>query len=170
MKKLRNEVGLSQIELAKLANISQAHVAKIENDKVDPRLSTVNRILIVLSKREKQTVCEEIMNKDIIFVKTETLVKKIMSVMRSSGISQIPVFEKGKLVGSIREMSLVKNMGRSLRDLRAEDIMEGPFPIVDAEDPVEMLPSLLEVHPAVLVSRRGKISGIIAKSDLIGMK
>ena len=168
MRKLRLERGLSQIELAKLANISQAHVAKIENEKVDPRLSTVNRILLVLSKKEKHTACRELMTKDIISVKPNTSVKKIISIMKSSGISQIPVFDKGNQIGSILETTLVQNIERNLNNLEAEDIMGSPFPVVDVEDPVDMLPPLLEIHPAVLVSEKGKFRGIITKSDLLG--
>ena len=42
IKGLRVEAGISQTELARLADISQAHIAKIETEKVNPRLSTVN--------------------------------------------------------------------------------------------------------------------------------
>ena len=50
MRQLREEAGLSQTELARLAKVSQAHIAKIEGEKVDPRLSTVNRILFILRR------------------------------------------------------------------------------------------------------------------------
>lgn len=49
IKKMRIEAGLTQNELARMIGVSQAHIAKIENEKVDPRLSTINKILQVLS-------------------------------------------------------------------------------------------------------------------------
>jgi len=170
IRKLRKERGLSQTELSKLANISQAHIAKIENEKVDPRLSTVNKILLVLSKKEKRIRCGDIMTREIISVKPSTPVKKIVALMKSLGISQMPVFEKGTHTGSILETTLLHNMERNLEHLEAKDIMERPFPVIDAGDPVDILPPLFDIHPAVLVSEKGRIRGIITKSDLIGMK
>ena len=45
IKKLRREQKISQAELAKLCNISQQHVSKIENNKIEPRLDTFILIL-----------------------------------------------------------------------------------------------------------------------------
>lgn len=170
IKKMRMERGLSQTELARLANISQAHIAKIENEKVDPRLSTVNRILLVLSKREKQIRCGDIMTRDIISARSNTAVKKIMAVMKASGISQIPVFDSGTQIGSICETTLLHSIDKNLEHMEAKDILDSPFPVVDSSDTIDMLPPLLDVHPAVLVSEKGKIRGIITKSDLLGVK
>jgi predicted transcriptional regulator len=170
IKKLRAERGLSQTELARLAGVSQAHVAKIENGNVDPRLSTVNKILVVLSKKESVAKrCGEVMSR-VMFAGTETPVKKIVAIMKSSGFSQIPVIEKGTQLGSISEETLLHNIGRKLGMLHAKDIMDRPFPIVDSSESIEIIPSLLEAHSAVLVSEKGKIVGILTKSDLLGMK
>lgn len=169
IRKLRIERGLSQIELARLAGISQAHVAKIENEKVDPRLSTVNKILLILSKREKVTKCSDIMSR-IMSVRPEIPVKKLIDIMRSSGFSQVPVIEKGMQIGTISESTLLRNMHKNLDHLEAKDIIDKPFPIVHSEDTIDILPSLLDIHPAVLVSDKGKILGIITKSDLLETK
>jgi len=53
IKRLRQKVGLSQTALAKKAGVSQAHIAKIESGKVDPRFSTVEKILQCLKEEEK---------------------------------------------------------------------------------------------------------------------
>jgi predicted transcriptional regulator len=170
LKKLRLERGLSQTEVARFADISQAHVAKIESGKVDPRLSTVNKMLLVLSKRERiSRTCGEIMSR-VIFVKPDTPVKKVIDVMRSSGYSQMPVMQKGLQLGSISEETLLHNMDRKLGRLRARDIMDRPFPIVDSRDAVDSMPPLLDTHPAILVSEKGKIVGIITKSDLLSAR
>lgn len=166
IRRLRNERGLSQTELAKLANISQAHIAKIENEKVDPRLSTVNKILIILSKKEKIVKCSEVMSR-VMSIKPETPVKKIVTIMKSSGFSQLPVIERGRQVGVISEATLLRNMDKNFEHLEARDILDRPFPVVDSEETIEILPPLLDIHPAVLVSEKGKIKGIITKSDLL---
>lgn len=170
IKKLRMERGLSQTELAKFADVSQAHVAKIESGKVDPRLSTVNKILLVLSQREKIAKrCGDIMSR-VMSARPETPVKKVISVMKASGFSQMPVMQNGKQIGGISEETLLHNMDRNLGKLQAKDIIEASFPVVDANDRTDILLPLLEAHPAVLVSAKGKICGIITKSDLLGMK
>ena len=168
---LRKEKKLTQEELAKLTGVSQAHIAKIENNKVDPRLSTINKILAVLSKsRKKACICREIMTKNVIFAKPNTPVREIIKIMRMHGISQIPVIDNGIQIGSIRETTLLQNMERNLEGLQAKDILDRPFPVVDEDDMIDMVSSLLDMHPAVLVAHSGKINGIITKSDLLSKK
>ena len=47
--------------------------------------------------------------------------------------------------------------------------MDEQFPLVNASDPVDILPVLLDFHPAVLVSEKGRLSGIITKNDMLKM-
>ena len=56
LKKRRNELGLTQSDLAKRAGVSQPLIARIESGDVDPRLSTVRKILEAFeeAKKEKQ--------------------------------------------------------------------------------------------------------------------
>lgn len=56
LKRLREDAGMTQCQLAQLIGVTQAHIAKIENTKVDPRLSTVNRILQVLTEGKGKNV------------------------------------------------------------------------------------------------------------------
>ena len=75
VKQLREERGLSQSGLARLAGVSQAHVAKIESEKVDPRLSTMNRILFVLTRERRTRRCREVMNRNVVSVRPDTPVE-----------------------------------------------------------------------------------------------
>ena len=167
LKKMRTEKGITQKELAEAAEISQAHIAKIENDKVDPRLSTVNRLLSVLNAAEAPRTCGSVMKRSIIKASPATPVTGIISVMKESGVSQIPIMDDSGHVGSITESTLIHNIDRNLSEKSAKDIMGSPFPVISSEDPVEVAQSLLDFHPAVLVTEKGKISGIITKSDLL---
>jgi len=170
MKQLREEAGLSQTKLAELAGVSQAHIAKIESGKVDPRLSTMNRILSVIKGKRERPKCRGIMKGSIISLKPGDPVKKAIDIMHNRGISQIPVFEGSSRVGSIRETTIMRNLDKRLDHFTVGEIMDKPFPVVDADDPIDILPSLLDFHPAVLVSEKGKIKGIITKSDLLEVK
>lgn len=167
IRKLREDARISQAELARLAGISQAHVAKIEGDKVDPRLSTVNRMLNVLSSEKKGKTCGDIMSRKIAHVHPGESVTKAVELMKKLNISQMPVFSGNTQVGSIRDSTITRNLDRKLERLHVRDIMDKPFPVVDAGDDMRMLPSLMEFHPAVLVVQKGRLTGIITKSDLL---
>lgn len=170
IKEMRTEAGLSQAQLARLAKISQAHVAKIELERVDPRLSTANRILRILNTRERRKRCKSLMNANIISVGPNAPVEEAIKIMHEYNISQLPVMEGQTQLGSIEEATIIKNMSRRLKRLQVRDIMDRPFPVVDLRDPVDIVQPLLDFHPAVLVSERGRIKGIITKSDLLGLR
>jgi len=166
LKRLRLEAGLTQRQLAELVDISQAHIAKIEKEKVDPRLSTVNRILRVLTEREGKK-CGAIMSHHVTSIKPLDKVSKASQLMMKHAISQLPVLEGGKIVGTITEESIVRNLSTTLADERIERIMQAPLPSVPEDTSVSMIQPLLQDNPAVLVVRRGEIVGIIARSDLL---
>jgi len=166
LKRLRVDAGLTQRQLAALAGVSQAHIAKIEKEAVDPRLSTVNRILEVLTEREAKK-CGEIMTPRVISLRVADKVSKASQLMMRYAISQLPVLEGSKIVGTITEDSIVRNLSPAIADEAVERIMQAPLPNVPDETSVSMIQPLLQDHPAVLVVRRGEIVGIIARSDLL---
>ncbi len=167
LKGLREKAGISQTELARLADISQAHIAKIETEKVNPRLSTVNTLLSILQKAKKETLCKEVMSKKMIPIKPEDSAKKAITLMRSFDISQLPVMEKGTVIGAVTETTILRNMGKNPDHVKVKEIMDPPFPIVSEEDAISVLPDLLGLRQAVLVCRKGKITGIITKFNLL---
>jgi predicted transcriptional regulator len=47
------------------------------------------------------------------------------------------------------------------------EVMDEPFPQLDQSAPLTVVTELLKYDPAVLLTRKGKITGIITKSDLL---
>jgi len=166
LRRLRIEAGLTQRELAELIGVSQAHIAKIEKENVDPRLSTVNKILQVLTEGEGKK-CGEIMTRQVISARPTDKIMRISQLMMKHAISQLPVLEGGKIVGTITEESIVRNLSSGLAEEKVEKIMQAPLPSVPEDTNLSMIRPLLQDHPAVLVVRRGEIVGIIARSDLL---
>ena len=166
LKKLRLEAGLTQRQLAKLVGISQAHIAKIENEKVDPRLSTVNKILEVLTSGKKRK-CREIMTENVIFASPNDRVLEVSKIMMKNAISQLPVIENGIVIGTVTEESIIRNLSSTVAERKVEEIMEPPLPMIPENASINVAKSLLEESPAVLVVKKGKVKGIITRSDLL---
>lgn len=165
IKKMRTDAGLTQSELAKLVKVSQAHIAKIENNKVDPRLSTVNKILNVLSTKTKR-LCGHIMTEKIFTVNKEDGVKEGIRIMQVRDISQLPVVDDGNIVGVLTEWDIMNHLD-DLNEKTVSQTMGEPLPQVAFSTPVESVQSLFEIYPAIIVTKKGKPAGIITKSDLI---
>jgi predicted transcriptional regulator len=165
LKKLRTNAGLTQEKLAELVGVSQAHIAKIEQGKVDPRLSTVNKILEVLI--EGKAKGKDIMTEGVLFANPNNSILKVSEIMVQHAISQMPVLDGSRIVGTITEESIIRNLSLDIAEKRVKDIMGLPLPIASEETPIDNIRLLLERHQGVLVTRGKAIVGIISRSDLL---
>ena len=166
LKKMRLEAGLTQSQLAKMVGVSQAHIAKIENEKVDPRLSTVNKILEILMSKKRRK-CSEIMTRDVIVTNPKEKIKNVARIMVEHAISQLPVLDGERIVGMVTEEGIVRHLSPDLSEEPVEKIMEPPLPSVSDDTDLVTVRSILESHPGVLVMRKGRLVGIITRSDLL---
>jgi predicted transcriptional regulator len=166
IKRLRTEACLTQKRLAELAGVSQAHIAKIEQGKVDPRLSTVNRIMTVLTEG-KQKRCGDIMTKGVIFAKPNDSVLKTSEILLRHAISQMPVQDGNRIVGTVTEETIIRNLRANLAEEKARNVMDAPLPKVQEDTNVDAVRPILEKHPGVLVAKGREIVGIITRSDLL---
>jgi len=90
--------------------------------------------------------------------------------MREYDISQMPVVDKGKVVGSVREDVLIAKLLRSRKasGRKVRSVMEKPFPVVDPGTPLERIYRLLQRgSPAVLVGTERVLEGIVTRIDVI---
>ncbi|MCS7124101.1 MAG: CBS domain-containing protein [Candidatus Bathyarchaeota archaeon] len=166
LKKLRLEAKLTQKKLAELTGISQAHIAKIERGKVNPRLSTINKILEVLTEGTEKK-CRDIMTPGVIFAKPNDSVLKISEIMVRHAISQLPVLDGQKVVGTITEEDIIRKLGSNIANEKVENVMGPPLPVVAEDTGISVIRPLLERRQGVLVARGRKIVGIITRSDLL---
>lgn len=166
LKKLRIKAGLTQKKLADLVGVSQAHISKIELGKVDPRLSTVNKVLEVLTEGKKRK-CKDVMAEDVLFAKPNDSILKVSEVMVKNAISQVPVLNGSRVVGTITEESIIRNLSSNIANKKVKNIMGPPLPTVSEETTTDTIRPVLERHQGVLVSRGKEIVGIITRSDLL---
>jgi predicted transcriptional regulator len=166
IKKLRIQAELTQRRLAELVGVSQAHIAKIELGKVDPRLSTVNRIMGVLRVGQEKK-CKDIMTKGVIFAKPNESILTVSEVMVKNAVSQLPVLEGNKVVGTITEESIIRNLRSNLADEKAQNVMNPPMTEVPEGMSIDDVRALMEKTPSVLVVKGREIIGIVTRSDLL---
>ncbi len=174
IKKRRLQLDLNQAELAKLAGVSQSLVAKLESGKLDPSFSNAMKLFDALEREEKKSerVAREILNDRVCIVGQGDRVAAAIQLMKSNGISQIPVLNNGVIVGSISEKIILEKMMEfnmnisDFSNLKISEVMGNSFPTVDEDCPLSILSSLLRRNEAVLVLRRADVIGIVSKADL----
>ncbi|MHC1625246.1 MAG: CBS domain-containing protein [Methermicoccaceae archaeon] len=168
----RIELGLTQSELASRAGVSQPLIARIESGDVDPRLSTLRRIVDALNSAEQQkSTVRDVMHSPVIWVTPDERVGELVRLMDTHGFSQVPVFEEGVCIGSVSADTIAAHITQTGAELTKEmyvrDIMEEPFPTVPLTDDLSVVVNLLRLHPAVLMVEEGNIMGVITKHDII---
>lgn len=173
IRRLRKMAGLTQKDLSKKARVSQSLIARIENNTVDPRLSTVKRIVEAIVTAQGEKTAKDVMHGPVITVNITDTVRRAIELMKKHGISQIPVLKEGKVVGSVQESILVDRIVRSGNPERffstlIYDIMGEKFEAVDSTTNImDILNLLSSGEPAILVLNQDKIVGIITKIDVL---
>ena len=168
IKKIRKNLGLTQTELAKRANVSQSIIAKIESGKIDPTFTKTKKIFETLNDLEnkEEIKAEELMNKKIVSLTPDDNIKDSVRKMKKFGISQMPVIDNNNVLGLVSESTLLdalmNNKGKNV-----SDIMEETPPIVSKTTSIQIISNLLRHYPTVLVSENGKLIGLITKADLL---
>jgi predicted transcriptional regulator len=174
IKKLRKGMRMTQSELASMAGVSQAYVAKLESGKVDPKLSTLEKILTVLRQKEASELKSgDVMVTPVITINPFERLSNAIFLMGKYGISQLVVVRQEKIVGSLSEKSLIRKIDLSevkkYKDKNVYEFMDDPFPQVTRDESLSSVLELLKNNSAVIVSERGKPAGIITRSDVLGM-
>ncbi|MCP4442940.1 MAG: pyridoxal-phosphate dependent enzyme [Aureispira sp.] len=104
-------------------------------------------------------------------VGVEQTVKEALQLMKSNDISQMPVMEGEKMVGSISEnqvlTAILENPLKN-SDEKVSTIMVGPFPVVDEDLPVTKLNHYIDKkNSAVIAKDKANVNYIITKYDII---
>ncbi|MEW6295037.1 MAG: CBS domain-containing protein [Candidatus Diapherotrites archaeon] len=170
MKRLR--LGLTQQELSRLSSVSQSLIAKIEKGTTIPSYDNAKRLFEALSKlhEQKSLAAKDAMTKKIVFVGENDSVDKAIALIEKHGFSQLPVLKDGKSVGSVTEELLLKKMnsfkGHESK-LKVKEIMAESMPIVQPNTPFNAVSVLLNYSNGVLVQFKGKVKGIITRTDVL---
>jgi cystathionine beta-synthase len=107
---------------------------------------------------------------ELVSVAPAAQVRQALNLMSTWSVSQIPVVDDGDCVGGLTEGSLMTRAlaQPAMLDRPVREVMDAPFPVVDASFPTDRLvPMLTRENPATLVQRDGKLIGIVSRYDLL---
>ena len=106
----------------------------------------------------------------LVSVAPAAAVRQALNLMKTWEVSQLPVVEDGRCIGSLVEGSLmIQSLEEpTLLDRPVRDVMDDPLPVVDYNYPSDRLaPMLTRESPAALVERDGDLIGIVSRYDLL---
>ncbi|UCB59323.1 MAG: CBS domain-containing protein [Thermoplasmatales archaeon] len=174
LRRLRKRYGLTQKALAQKSGVSQSLISRIENKTVDPRLSTIRKIFeAIIYLQNKEGTARDVMHGPVITINALESVQKAIDLMKKNAISQLPVLKDDKIIGSIRESTLINRFSKSKNtetffSSSVYNIMDEPFITVEPNITVDaVVDLLLKGNPAVIVLEQKKIIGIITKIDVL---
>jgi cystathionine beta-synthase len=126
---------------------------------VAPEKTTAGDLLTALGREGK-----------LIYLLPDNSLQEAVEIFRQNGISQLPVFENGQMVGAVQEITIMRALRQqgALATVPLRGIMARPMPQVDARVPLEEVYRLLLAgNTAVVVTRDGRLAGLVTRSDLM---
>jgi predicted transcriptional regulator len=96
-------------------------------------------------------------------------VEKVVKVMRTEGVSQIPVMEKNEIIGLVSETDLLRPL--FAHEIKPSDpiasLVKNDFALVEDSDPISRLNELFSAGKVVIVPEAGLPKFVLTKIDLI---
>ena len=179
IKKLREELNISQRQLAKQCDIPSSFLSMIENQKnnTKPSYDVLVRIFQELDGESQKNLgklitADKICKTNLTSARKSDYAEDIIKIMHEKDFSQIPVLDGGGCIGMVTENSLMKFLQerthKPLTTTRVKDVMDTPPIVIDISTKVtENILSLFNDSKCLLVSDNAKIVGLITKIDAI---
>jgi len=110
--------------------------------------------------------------KTLVSVTPANTVAEALEKMDDLGLTQVPVLEEGRAIGSLRENRVLAKVvrNRELLNSPVSEVMEASFPTVDVDVSSSEVARRLQTSAAVLVEEYGRIVGIITRHDVLDLK
>ena len=179
IKKLREELNISQRQLAKQCDIPSSFLSMIENQKnnTKPSYDVLVRLFKELDGESQKNLgklitADKICKTNLTSARKSDYAEDIIKIMHEKDFSQIPVLDGGGCIGMVTENSLMKFLQerthKPLTTTKVKDVMDTPPIVIDISTKVtENILSLFNDSKCLLVSDNAKIVGLITKIDAI---
>jgi cystathionine beta-synthase len=132
-----------------------------ENQLLDKPALTVEQLLAARRRSDQPP---------LVSVAPAAAVRQALNLMSTYEVSQLPVMEEGRCIGSLVESSLMtKALAQpALLDRPVREVMEGAFPEVESNAPMDRVAQMLtRESPAALVRKGGQMIGIVSRYDIL---
>lgn len=105
----------------------------------------------------------------LISLSSDATVEQALQLMQTYEISELPIINEDKVVGTVRENKLMSKVisNRDILHSLIADVQEDPMPIIDSHDDIHSAINALKQYHAVLVSDYGKIAGVLSRHDIL---
>lgn len=92
-----------------------------------------------------------------------------LELMNEHSVTQIPVLEENRSVGSLRESRVLTKLlaNSELMNSTVAEIMDESFPVLEVDSSLTEIKSKLQKHPAVLIEDFKRVTGIITRIDVL---
>lgn len=167
LREQRNELGLTQSDLAERADVSQPLIARIEGGDVDPRLSTLRRIVNALQEAEGGLLrAADLMHSPVVSVAPDASVRETTELMDEKSYSQLPVIRDGTPEGLISTSVIRQQSEDNVGELPVAEVMNESITTVEPDATIDAVDAHLDHSDAVLVVEDGQTVGIITEADI----
>ena len=153
--------------VAFLCDTGERYLSKLYNDEWMRENQMLDSTRITLSKVLNAKRGDA---PSVVSVAPGASVRQALGLMGVHDVSQLPVMDDGDCIGSVSDWALSQKSleNTNLLDRPVSEVMESPFPVVGADQPVDSIVKLLsKSNPAVLVHDDGVVRGIVTRSDML---
>jgi cystathionine beta-synthase len=159
-------LGKDDVVVFIVCDTGERYLSKFHSDEwlKEKRLLGVEKMTLGLLTQLKQSDTPSLVS-----VSPKNRVADALHLMNSHGLSQLPVLDEGRSVGSLREGRLMAKLlsNRELMQQPVSDVMDKGFPVVSEDVGVESAVKYLKDSPALLVEEFGRITGIVTRYDVL---
>lgn len=107
----------------------------------------------------------------VISVAPDEILSDALAKMNENSVTQIPVLEENRSVGSLKESRILAKLleNRDLLNVKVSEVMDESFPVLDVDANFDEVKAHLHNSPAVLIEDFKRITGIITRADVLDL-
>jgi cystathionine beta-synthase len=165
LRQLKHKLKPTDVVVVLFHDHGSRYVGKVYNDDWMRERGFLN-----VEKQQAKDLFKDHKDLPLLTVGASEPVHNAIATMRKFGVSQLPVVEQGKFIGSIDDAHLLPALADdpSARDKDVKRFMSPPFPIVQATDPLSAVTKHFDTsNGAVLVELGQGRYQIITRHDLV---
>lgn len=165
LRQMKHELNEDSVVVVLFHDHGSRYVGKVFNDDWMRERGFLNE-----ANKVPMDLISERLHLPLLSVNTGEPIHNAIAIMRKYDVSQLPVMEEGKFVGSIDDVHLLPALSKDpdARDKSIGNYMQAPYPIVQSSDTIATIAKQIdESNGAVLVDLGQGKYHIITRHDLV---